>query len=113
MQPVFARIYKVDEETRTVTGRAAQEVVDRDNELFDYASSKPEFMRWSAEVSADTNGKSLGNVRSMHGNTAAGKVTDIQFLDVEKAIDISAKIVDNNEWEKVLEGVHTGFSIGG
>lgn len=113
MQPIFARIYKVDEETRTVTGRAAQEVVDRDNELFDYASSKPEFMKWSAEVSADTGGKSLGNVRSMHGNIAAGKLTDIQFLDVEKAIDISAKIVDTNEWEKVLEGVHTGFSIGG
>lgn len=113
MNPIFARIIKVDEETRTVTGRAAQEVVDRDNEIFDYASSKPEFMKWSAEVSADTGGKSLGNVRSMHGNTAAGKLTNIDFNDVEKAIDISAKIVDDNEWEKVTEGVHTGFSIGG
>jgi hypothetical protein len=113
MQPIYARIYKVDEATRTVTGRAAQEVVDRDNEMFDYQSSKPEFMKWSAECSADTNGKSLGNVRSMHGNIAAGKLTNIEFLDEERAIDVSAKIVDNNEWEKVLEGVHTGFSIGG
>ena len=76
MTPIFARIYKVDEETRTVTGRAAQEVVDRDNELFDYTSSKPEFMKWSAEVHADSGGQSLGNVRSMHGNVAAGKLTD-------------------------------------
>lgn len=113
MNPVFARIIKVDEETRTVTGRAAQEVVDRDNEIFDYASSKPEFMKWSAEVSADTGGKSLGNVRSMHGNIAAGKLTNIDFNDVEKSIDISAKIIDDNEWDKVIEGVHTGFSIGG
>ena len=113
MQPIFARIYKVDEETRTVTGRAAQEVVDRENELFDYATSKPEFMKWSAEVHADANGQSLGNVRSMHGNVAAGKLTDIQFLDEERAIDVSAKIVDDNEWRKCLEGVHTGFSIGG
>lgn len=113
MHPIFARITKVDEQTRTVTGRAAQEVVDRDNELFDYATSKPEFMKWSAEVSADTDGKSLGNVRSMHGNVAAGKLTDIDFNDVEKAIDVSAKIVDDNEWKKCLEGVHTGFSIGG
>lgn len=113
MQPIFARITKVDEETRTVTGRAAQEVVDRDNEIFDYDTSKPEFMKWSAEVSADTQGKSLGNVRSMHGNIAAGKLTNIDFNDVEKAIDVSAKIIDDNEWEKVLEGVHTGFSIGG
>ena len=113
MRPIFARITKVDEETRTVTGRAAQEVVDRDNEIFDYASSKPEFMKWSASVSADTAGKSLGNVRSMHGNVAAGKLTNIDFNDVEKAIDVTAKIVDDNEWKKCLEGVHTGFSIGG
>jgi hypothetical protein len=113
MNPIFARIFKVDELTRTVTGRAAQEVIDRDREIFDYTSSKPEFMKWSAEVSADTGGKSLGNVRSMHGNIAAGKLTNIDFNDVEKAIDISAKIVDDNEWDKVLEGVHTGFSIGG
>jgi len=113
MQPIFARIYKVDEATRTVYGRAAQEVVDRDNELFDYASSKPEFQKWSAEVFADTAGKSYGNVRSMHGNIAAGKLTEITFEDAEKAIDVAAKIVDNNEWDKCMEGVHTGFSIGG
>ena len=113
MQPIFARIYKVDEATRTVYGRAAQEVVDRDNELFDYASSKPEFQKWSAEVFADTAGKSYGNVRSMHGNIAAGKLTEITFEDAEKAIDVAAKIIDNNEWTKCIEGVHTGFSIGG
>jgi hypothetical protein len=113
MQPIFARLYKVDEETRTVYGRAAQETIDRDNELFDYKSSKPEFQKWSAEVFADSGGRSLGNVRSMHGNVAAGKLTDIQFLDSECAIDVAAKIVDDNEWKKCVEGVHTGFSIGG
>ena len=113
MQPIFCRIYKIDEKTRTVTGRAVQEVIDRDGEIFDYASSKPNFQSWSAEVFADTNGKSYGNVRAMHGNVAAGKLTDIQFLDTEKAIDVAAKIVDDNEWKKCLEGVHTGFSIGG
>lgn len=113
MPRIFARITKVDEETRTVHGRAAQELVDRDQEIFHYDSSKPEFMKWSAEVSADTDGASLGNVRAMHGNVAAGKLTDIEFDDIEKAIDVSAKIVDDNEWKKVLEGVYTGFSIGG
>lgn len=113
MNPIFAQITKVDEERREVTGRAAQEIVDRDNEILDYNSSKPEFMKWSAEVSADTEGKSLGNVRSMHGNVAAGKLTNIDFNDAERAIDITAKIVDDNEWKKCLEGVMTGFSIGG
>jgi hypothetical protein len=113
MQPIFARIVKVDERTRTVTGRAAQEVVDRSGEIFDYKTSKPEFQKWSAEIYSDSQGKSYGNVRSMHGNIAAGKLTAITFDDVEKAVDITAKIVDDQEWEKICEGVHTGFSIGG
>ncbi len=113
MNGLFAQITKVDEEKRLVYGRAVQETPDRSDEIFDYESSKPYFKTWSDEVKADTNGKSLGNVRSMHSNVAAGKVIDMQFNDDEKAIDIAAKIVDDNEWQKVLEGVHTGFSIGG
>jgi hypothetical protein len=110
---VFAHITKVDEERREVWGRATQEVVDKSGEIFDYESSKPYFQSWSDEVKADSGGKSLGNIRSMHGKVAAGKVIAIDFNDAEKAIDIGTKIVDDNEWEKVMEGVHTGFSIGG
>ena len=111
---MFAQITKVDEERRLVYGRAVQGgVVDKSDEVFDYATSKPHFQRWSADVSAATGGKSLGNVRSMHGNVAAGKLVDIMFDDHEQAIDVAAKIVDDNEWRKVLEGTYTGFSIGG
>jgi len=113
MHPIFARITKVDEARQEVTGCAVQEVVDRDNEIFDYKSSKPEFMKWSAEVHADTNGLSMGNVRSMHGNVCAGKLTDMQFDDAEKSIQVTAKIVDPVEWKKVQEGCYSGFSIGG
>ena len=110
---LFAGITKVDEAKRIVMGRAVQEVIDRADEIFDYEKSKPHFQDWSKSFSDDTDGKSLGNIRAMHGKTAAGKVTQIDFNDTEKAIDISAKIVDDNEWKKVLEGVYTGFSIGG
>lgn len=110
---IFARITKVDEAKRLVIGRAAQEVVDKDDEVFDYETSKPNFMKWSAEVFAESGGKSYGNMRAMHSNIAAGKITNIDFNDSEKAIDIETKVVDDNEWEKVLEGVYTGFSIGG
>jgi hypothetical protein len=113
MNPVFCRIVKVDEERREIVGRAAQEVIDRDNEIFDYKSSRPEFEKWSADVFQDTNGQSHGNVRAMHGNVAAGKLTSITFDDAERAIDVTAKIVDDNEWKKCLEGVYTGLSIGG
>lgn len=110
---VFAQIRKVDEEKRLVYGRAAQEMVDKSDEVMDYASSKPHFQKWSEEVSADTDGKSLGNLRAMHGKVAAGKLTGIEFNDTDKAIDVVAKVIDDNEWKKVLEGVYTGFSIGG
>jgi len=109
----FFRLTKVDEARREVWGRATEEVVDRSNEIFDYETSKPLFQKWSAGFAEATDGKSLGNIRSMHGKVAAGKVIQIDFQDTEKAIDIGTKIIDDNEWEKVLEGVHTGFSIGG
>jgi hypothetical protein len=110
---MFAQITKVDEAKRLVYGRAVQEVPDRADEIFDYAKSKPHFEEWSKSFESDTDGKSLGNLRAMHGKTAAGKLTAISFNDAEKAIDICGKVVDDNEWNKVLEGVYTGFSIGG
>ncbi|MGB8422188.1 DUF6582 domain-containing protein [Paraburkholderia sp.] len=110
---LFARLTKVDEEKRLVYGRATDETVDRSGEIFDYESSKPFFEKWSGDIAKATDGKSLGNLRAMHGNVAAGKLTSIDFNDTEKAIDICTKIVDDNEWGKVLEGVYTGFSIGG
>ena len=110
---VFAQITKVDEAKREVWGRAAQEVPDHSGEILDYETSKPFFEQWSSDVAKASDGKSLGNVRSMHGNVAAGKVINMAFDDTSKAINIGVKVVDDNEWQKVLEGVHTGFSIGG
>lgn len=113
MKQLFAQITKVDEKSRTVSGRMVQEVPDKSGEIFDYTSSKPYFKTWVEETSAASGGKSLGNVRAMHGPVAAGKIVGIDFNDTEKAMDITAKIVDDQEWRKVLEGVYTGFSIGG
>lgn len=110
---LFAQLRKVDEEKRLVFGRIAEEAVDKAGEIMDYAKSKPHFVAWSEEVAKDSGGASLGNVRAMHGKVAAGKLTQIDFDDASKAIDVCAKVVDDGEWKKVLEGVYTGFSIGG
>jgi hypothetical protein len=110
---IFARLTKVDEAQRRVYGRAVQETPDRVNEVFDYEKSKPNFVEWSEGIAKATDGKSLGNVRAMHGKVAAGKLAQIDFVDAEKAIDVVAEIVDENEWNKVVKGVYTGFSIGG
>lgn len=110
---LFAQIRKVDEEKRLVFGRLADESVDKADESMDYLSSKPHFQKWSADIAKDTDGKSLGNLRAMHGKVAAGKFVQIDFDDEAKTIDVCAKVVDDGEWKKVLEGVYTGFSIGG
>ena len=110
---IFARITKVDEATGKVWGRAVMEEVDRSGEIFDYESSKPNFIKWSEAVAKATDGKSVGNLRAMHGKIAAGKLFEITFNDAEKAIDIGTEVVDPVEREKCVKGVYTGFSIGG
>ena len=110
---IFAQLTKVDVEKREVWGRMAQEVADRSSEIMDYESSKPLFEKWSGDVAQATDGKSLGNVREMHSNVAAGKVISLKFDDAQKSMDIGVKVVDDNSWRKVQEGVFTGFSIGG
>lgn len=110
---IFARMTKVDEAARTVTGVIANEALDRSGEVFDYESSKPLFEKWSTGIAKATDGKSVGNVRVMHSPAVAGVVKQLDMDDAAKAISVCAKIVDDNEWNKVLEGCYTGFSIGG
>ena len=110
---LFLPITKVDEEKRLVYGTLADEAPDHAGEVFDYASSKPHFVSWSGEFEKLTDGKSLGNVRAMHNTVAAGKLTSIEFGDDAKKIEAVAKIVDDAEWKKCLEGIYTGFSVGG
>lgn len=110
---VFVPLTKVDEEKRLVYGRITQEILDKAGEVMDYESSKPNFEKWSNEISEASGGLSKGNVRVMHGLSVAGKLTELSFDDEDKAIDVCAKVVDDGEWNKVLEGCYTGFSVGG
>lgn len=109
----FVPIFKVDTAKREVEGVIAEEAVDKANEIFDYESSKGYVQKWSSDFEKNTNGLSVGNVRAMHSSVAAGKLTTIAFDDAKKCISVTAKIVDDNEWKKIEQGVYTGFSIGG
>jgi hypothetical protein len=110
---LFLPITKVDVAQRLVYGTISEEVPDKAGEILDYATAKPAFETWSRQFQEASNGKSLGNVRAMHGTVAAGKLTDIHYDDANRRIDGVAKIIDDDEWDKVMEGVYTGFSIGG
>jgi hypothetical protein len=110
---LFARLTKVDEIRHEVTGVLAEEAPDKSGEILDYESSKPFFKAWNAEFEKATEGKSLGNVREMHQPVAVGKFVRVEYDDPAKQIVVTAKIVDRDAWQKVTEGVYTGFSIGG
>ena len=111
--PLFIPITKIDEEKRLVYGLAADETPDRQGEIWDYEGNKPLWMAWSAAASKATDGKSLGNVRAMHQQKAAGKLTEIEFDDEARTMEICSKVVDDQEWVNCQEGVYTGFSVGG
>lgn len=112
----FFQLGKVDEVKRLVFGRAVQSTPDKAGEVFDYAASKPHFEKWSGEQMAASGGKSAGNIRSMHKtDSSAGIVVPggLTFHDDEQAIDLCVKVVDDQDWAKVMAGAYTGFSIGG
>jgi len=110
---IFVPITKIDAAQRLVYGVVTAEKPDVMGEVCDYASTKPLYQRWSQNFASATDGKSLGNLRAMHANVAAGKLVDIAYNDEHKRIEICGKVVDDAEWQKVEEGVYTGFSQGG
>lgn len=109
----FVPLSKADEARREVWGIAAIEQPDQSGEIMDYEKSKPHFSAWSKRVTKASKGKSLGNVRDSHTTKAVGKVVKLDFDDANKAVRVGVKVVDDNAWQKVSEGVFTGFSIGG
>lgn len=109
----FIPISKVDTERREVWGWGAVEEPDQANEVLDYNSSKPNFVAWSAQAQKRSGGRSFGNLRAMHQPIAAGKLIAFQPNDQKKGVWVGARIVDEGEWNKVQEGVYTGFSVGG
>ncbi|MBP2638372.1 MAG: hypothetical protein H6Q72_4279 [Firmicutes bacterium] len=110
---LFIPLTKVDEEKRLVYGIASREELDNAREIFDYEKSKPYIEAWSQDFKEKTDGKSKGNLRAMHKAISAGKLVDLTFHDEEKAVSVCAKVIDDEEWNKCLEGVYTGFSFGG
>lgn len=115
---LFIPISKVDEAKRLVYGVASREELDKTNEIFDYDSSKPFIQAWSDSFAQTTKAAgqevSYGNLRAMHKAISAGKLNEpVTFHDTEKAVTVCAKVTDDQEWAKCLDGTYTGFSFGG
>jgi hypothetical protein len=86
---------------------------DRDDEICHFASTRPYYEDLREEFSKATDGKSIAPLREMHQLSAVGVGKNIDFDTDAKIISMGFKVVDDNAWKKVLEGVYTGFSQGG
>lgn len=98
---LYAPIEKTDEEQHMVYGYASTEAVD----------SQGEIVKKDALKGALADYMKFANIREMHQPSAVGKTKKAQIDN--KGLYIAAKIVDPAAWEKVKEGVYSGFSIGG
>lgn len=97
----YAPIEKADEELRMVYGYASTEALDSQGEIVKkdaLAQAIDDYMEWA-------------NIREMHQPSAVGKTKSAKIDS--KGLYIAAKIVDEEAWQKVKEGVYNGFSIGG
>ena len=110
----YFQLSKIDPFQGIAVGVAAAEEIDRDNEILDYAASKPYFLDWSKTQKADSQGKSFGNIRLQHDDKRpVGRLLDLQFDDAKKQIRVTAKIEETEARNLLATGVLTGFSIGG
>jgi hypothetical protein len=69
---IFVPMTKIDAAQRLVFGVVTAERPDGSGEVCDYASTKPLYQKWSQGFADATDGRSLGNLRAMHGSVAAG-----------------------------------------
>jgi hypothetical protein len=114
MNATHLSLIKIDTEKRIVIARAAAQEPDRSGEIMDWDTAVPEFKRWSNEMEMATGGLSKGNVRLMHdAKRVVGKVTSLSFNEMQKAVDVELKVVDDAAWKLCTEGCITGISIGG
>lgn len=107
----ITKVEKLDDGSVLVEGVATSEALDTDGEVVGYEASKAAFGRWTSMFKRMTGGKSLGNIREMHGPVAAGKAIAWHPSDDDKSITLRAKVVDAGSAAKVNEGVLSMFSI--
>ena len=98
---IYLPIAKVNAESREVWGYASTEARDDQGEI----------IKRDALVAALGDYMKFANIREMHQLSAVGVAREAAVDD--KGLYIGAKIVDDQAWQKVVEGVYKGYSIGG
>lgn len=98
---IYFPIAKVDAEKREVWGYASTEARDDQGEI----------VKREALTAALGDYMKFANIREMHQLSAVGVAKEAGVDD--KGLYVGARIVDDQAWAKVVEGVYKGYSIGG
>jgi phage head maturation protease len=98
---LYFPIAKIDAERREVWGYASTEARDDQGEV----------VKREALVEALGDYMKFANIREMHQLSAVGVAKEATVDN--KGLYIGAKIVDDQAWQKIVEGVYKGYSIGG
>jgi hypothetical protein len=98
---IYFPIAKVDGEQREVWGYASTEARDDQGEI----------VTREALTAALGDYMKFANIREMHQLSAVGVAKEAAVDD--KGLYVGAKIVDDQAWQKVVQGVYKGYSIGG
>ncbi len=98
---IYLPIAKVDAERREVWGYASTEARDDQGEV----------VKREALIGALGDYMRFANIREMHQLSAVGVAKEAAVDD--RGLYVGARIVDDQAWQKVVEGVYKGYSIGG
>jgi Putative phage serine protease XkdF len=98
---IYFPFAKIDAEQREVWGYASTEARDDQGEI----------IKRDALIAALGDYMKFANIREMHQLSAVGVAKEAAVDD--KGLYVGAKIVDDQAWQKVVEGVYKGYSIGG
>ncbi|MGH7044941.1 MAG: DUF6582 domain-containing protein [Stellaceae bacterium] len=98
---IYLPIAKIDAGRREVWGYASTEARDDQGEI----------VKREALMAALGDYMRFANIREMHQLSAVGIAREAAVDD--KGLYVGARIVDDQAWQKVVEGVYKGYSIGG
>ncbi|KKQ99029.1 MAG: hypothetical protein UT24_C0029G0041 [Candidatus Woesebacteria bacterium GW2011_GWB1_39_12] len=108
---IFVGFTKKDNEKREVHGYASSETLDSQGEVVEKEAIIKALPGYLGDPDPETGKFRFGGLREMHQPSAVGKTVHAKVDN--KGLFIKGKVVDKDAWEKVKEGVYTGFSIGG
>ena len=108
---IFIEFTKRDDDQRIVAGFASTPTLDSQGEIVEREAIEKALPGYLGEIDQRTGKFRYGNLREMHQLSAVGKTIKANIDD--KGLYIEGKVVDDNAWKKVKEGVYAGFSIGG